>query len=75
MFHGRVDEITPVPASWIPIRERQSPDLPFDFAQERLLWVDRAKDGALKKKPFAAALRTSLSGMLAAKRRGRSWAW
>lgn len=65
MFHGRVDELTPVPASWIPIREVQSPDLPFDFAQERILWVERARNGALRTKAFAAALRRRLDAMLA----------
>ena len=64
MFHGRVDEITPVPASWVPIRERQSPDLPFDFAQERILWVERTRSGALKTRSFAAALRGSLDALL-----------
>lgn len=64
MFHGRVDEITPVPASWVPIRERRSPDLPFDFAQERLLWVERDKSGVLRTRLFAAALRGRLDGLL-----------
>lgn len=66
MFHGRVDEITPLPASWIPIRERQSPDLPFDFAQERILWTQRNKAGALSTKNFAAALRRSLDALISA---------
>jgi hypothetical protein len=65
MFHGRVDEITPVPASWVPIREGQSPDLPFDFAQERILLVERTKVGSLRVKSFAAALRRSLDALLA----------
>lgn len=66
MFHGRVDEATPIPASWIPIRERESPELPFDFAQERILWVERTKKGALKIKSLAASLRSRLDAMLAA---------
>ncbi|SET52325.1 hypothetical protein SAMN05216326_1333 [Nitrosomonas marina] len=60
MFHGRVDEITPEPASWIPIREKQSPELPFDFAQERILWVERNKNGTLKTKPFVNTFRKKL---------------
>jgi len=64
MFHGRIDEITPVPTSWVPIRERQSPELPFDFAQERILWVERNKDGSLRTKPFATALRGRLDALL-----------
>jgi hypothetical protein len=64
MFHGRVDEITPVPASWIPIRELRSPDLPFDFAQERILWVERTKAGSLRAKSFAVALRRGLDALL-----------
>lgn len=65
MFHGRVDEITPVPASWIPIRELQSPDLPFDFAQERILLVKRNKAGDLSTRSFVTELRGRLDGLLA----------
>ncbi len=65
MFHGRVDEITPVPASWVPIREQQSPDLPFDFAQERILWVERTRTGKLRTKSFATAMRRNLDALLA----------
>ena len=70
MFHGRVHEITPVPASWVPIRERQSPDLPFDFAQERILWVERNKSGTLKTKSFVPALRRTLDALLSGETSG-----
>ena len=29
---------------WIPIREAASPELPFDFASERMVIIDRSKD-------------------------------
>ncbi len=64
MFHGRVDEITTVPSSWIPIREKQSADLPIDFAQERILIPERTRSGALKTAVFANLLRQQLESML-----------
>jgi hypothetical protein len=42
---------------WIPIREKASPPIPFDIANERILWVDRADDGSLDSKIFAKNLR------------------
>lgn len=65
MFHGRVDEIKSQPASWIPIRERNSPSLPFDFAQERILWVERNGKGGIKKPSFQKQLKYILDAMLA----------
>lgn len=35
------------PEGWIPIRERASPAMPFDFAQERTVQVPRDQDGRL----------------------------
>lgn len=65
MFHGRVDEISLVPGSWIPIREAASPDAPFDFAQERILAPDRDEGGALNTELFAESFRGRLDAMLA----------
>ena len=33
------------PAGWIPVREKASPDPPFDFAAERILVVPRTRGG------------------------------
>jgi hypothetical protein len=64
MFHGRIDELASEPSSWIPIREEQSNDLPFDFAQERIIWVTRNKKGELNTKNLAASIRRSVDAML-----------
>ncbi len=64
MFHGRVDGLSSSPSSWIPIREHQSPELPFDFASERILWVPRSKLGNLNERSFASNLRKTLNSFL-----------
>ena len=56
MFHGRTGEAESTSRTWIPIRERQGPDLPFDLAQERILWVDRTPEGAVDTERFEKAL-------------------
>jgi hypothetical protein len=45
--------------AWIPVREKDSPPLPFDIAAERMLVVDR-NDGKLDPQAFATALRKRL---------------
>ena len=53
-----------VPSLWIPVREENSPRPPFNFAQERILLVERDKNGILKQKAFANEFRKRLSAML-----------
>ena len=64
MFHGRTDEVSDVPSKWIPVREMDSPKPPFDFAQERILMVERNKNGSLKQKIFANKFRDRIQAML-----------
>lgn len=64
MFHGRTEETSAVPSRWIPVREKDSPKPPFDFAQERILLVERNKDGSLKQKVFANKFRERVDAML-----------
>lgn len=40
------------------------PDLPFDLAQERILWVDRAADGALDTARFEKAMDERVVAMI-----------
>lgn len=47
-------------SAWIPIRERESGEMPFDIKSERTLHVDRI-DGKLDAASFAEALRKALS--------------
>ena len=64
MFHGRMDHVSILPASWIPIREQQSETVPFDFAQERLVIPDRSDAGELRATALADLLRKRLLTML-----------
>jgi hypothetical protein len=64
MFHGRRDELTSEPASWIPVREVLSVEVPFDFAQERIITVERYQNGKLRSGRFGKALRRRLGALL-----------
>lgn len=67
MFHGRSDEMASSPKSWLPIREEDSPDIPFDFAQQRILWVKRDDDGKLKDEIFERDLSLALFELISGK--------
>jgi hypothetical protein len=51
MLHARTsasaDSDEDGPSGWIPIREEDSPQAPFDFANERILLVPRSRNGEL----------------------------
>jgi hypothetical protein len=64
MFHGRKEETSAVPTRWLPVREKNSPNPPFDFAQERILLIERNKDDGLKQKVFANDFRERVEAML-----------
>ena len=49
---------------WVPIRERASPDVPFDIAAERILPVPRAEDGSLDADEFAKGLKARLEALV-----------
>lgn len=49
--------------AWIPVREKDSPKIPFDIATERLLAVDRV-DGKLNKEAFEDALRQRMLALI-----------
>lgn len=65
MLHGRSDIGSPVPASWIPVREAASPPTPFDFATQRMIVVPRGRDSRLDAKRFKDLFRSGLRGLLA----------
>ena len=44
MFHAENPEL--VASRWIPIREIDSPEVPFDYNSERAIYVDSRKDGS-----------------------------
>jgi hypothetical protein len=45
MLHALANAPSGPPSGWIPIRERESPPAPFDFAHERILEVARSGTG------------------------------
>lgn len=62
MFQGRrnIDKSS----AWIPIREKEPPDMFFDIAQENILLIDRNKNGALKTNIFRKALEKRITAMI-----------
>lgn len=57
--------------AWIPVRENASPDIPFDIAAERMLWVNRV-DGKLDEAAFAEALRRRVKELVGTPERKES---
>lgn len=55
---------TRVMRGWIPIREADSPDAPFDFRDERIISVPRMKNGRLSAAAFEKELRNHLSDLI-----------
>ena len=51
MLHARTSATADTdengPSGWIPVREEDSPQAPFDFANERILYVPRSRNGEL----------------------------
>lgn len=49
---------------WIPIREKASPNIPFDIAAERILVVERSDDGTFNKAGFTKSLRARVKALI-----------
>lgn len=49
---------------WIPIREGDSPPVPFDFASERILIVERSPDGSVNREEFEVQLRERIEKLI-----------
>jgi hypothetical protein len=64
MLHSLTNSPVAVPTGWIPIREKQSPKIPFDFASERILIISRRNDGTLAEETFRADLRKRIEALL-----------
>ena len=56
MLHGRTNTISSRPVAWIPIREKNSGDAPFDFRNERTIEVPRSDEGELDTNQFREQL-------------------
>lgn len=68
MLHVRMlasaDHDTGEPAGWIPVREKDSPPAPFDFAAERILVVPRSADGELNESQLRDLLTRRVEALL-----------
>jgi hypothetical protein len=64
MLHALVNTPGNIPMAWIPVRERESPPAPFDFATERIETVPRAEDGSLDEERLKARLGSRISHLL-----------
>jgi hypothetical protein len=64
MLHSLTNSPVAVPTGWIPIREKQSPKIPFDFASERILIISRTPDGKLAPETFRSDLRRRVEALL-----------
>lgn len=61
MLHALTNnDIAYSPESWIPIREKDSTDMPFDFAAERIIVLRRDKNGKLNKDRLESELKDRL---------------
>jgi hypothetical protein len=68
MLHARTnanaDKDEDGPSGWIPIREKDSPPAPFDFAAERILYVPRARNGELNESKLREMLSRRIHRLL-----------
>ena len=64
MLHSLTNSPVAMPTGWIPIREKESPKIPFDFASERILVISRRNDGTLAAESFRADLRRRIEALL-----------
>ncbi len=56
---------------WIPIREIDSPDIPFDIQSQRIVLVERGnKAGPLNKEKFSESLRTHIADLIGTEETG-----
>lgn len=71
MLHARTNvtsgEDTSEPTGWVPVREMNSPPPPFDFANERILYVPRSPTGELNERSLRESLRRSVGNLLRTK--------
>lgn len=64
MLHALTNSPVTIPSGWIPVRERNSPRIPFDFASERVLVVARDSGGQLMEERFRADLRKRMKALI-----------
>ena len=63
MLHAYTNTDADQPRYWIPIREAESPPMPFDFAAQRTVLVPRLADGTLDTAKFQSLLDERLAAL------------
>jgi hypothetical protein len=64
MMHSLTNSPVERPSGWLPVRERRSANLPFDFATERILEVPRDANGEIMEQKFKNELRRRIKALL-----------
>jgi hypothetical protein len=64
MLHSLTNSPVGRPSGWVPVRERTSPKIPFDFATERVLEVPRDANGEIMEQKFKDDLRKRIKALL-----------
>ena len=64
MLHALYHTDADTSDGWIPIREVDSPPLPFDFTTERMLMVPRQSSGELNEHQFKSVFRTRINSLI-----------
>jgi hypothetical protein len=64
MLHSLTNSPVGRPHGWIPVRERDSPKIPFDFATERILEVPRYASGEVNEQKLKNDLRKRIEALL-----------
>ncbi len=64
MLHSLTNSPVAMPTGWIPIREKRSANIPFDFASERILIISRNNDGRLAEETMRTDLRKRVKALL-----------
>jgi hypothetical protein len=66
MLHALINAPDSPPSGWIPVREQDSPDPPFDFADQRIERVPRDREGGLDEGRLRTQLERRVTALLRA---------
>src|SRR6266542_1049872 len=64
MLHSLTNAPAGRPSGWVPVREKRSSRVPFDFASERIVIVPRNENGEVMEERFRSDLRRRMRALL-----------
>lgn len=64
MLHALINSPDAPPSGWIPVREKDAPPAPFDFANERIELVPRDERGKIEEDQFRRRIRRRVDDLL-----------